>query len=145
MAMSADYRPISVERTPLFEGEAGAAGFAFYFSKAALFTIRVDGPRQKYYGMRLVPEVLLKPTAVFQGLNRPEYSDGYCYAGRPAEWWIDSKVKAPAPPDAVMLVFIKREFGLVVLDWEWRRADATNKGSPANWQKDFERMIWQTN
>ncbi|MBU4271706.1 MAG: hypothetical protein KKA28_07595 [Planctomycetes bacterium] len=134
MALSIDYLPISVGREPLF-GEEGAH-CCFYTSKAALEKIERNGPSSKYEDAKLIAPTLKAPRVVFEGLNRVEYSDALCYTGEHAE---------VGGREMVFLIFAKREWGLVVFDWEWRLEDSNSPGYPINWTEDFGRQIWPKN
>ncbi len=63
--MSADYMPIAVGRTHLFDGEVGDGGFAFYTSIAALDAIETDGPTWKFADAHLVTQAIEDPVAIF--------------------------------------------------------------------------------
>jgi hypothetical protein len=45
------------------------------------------------------------------------------------------------PHDRVFLVFVEKEFGLVVFDWEWRQA-ANGSGRPVDSDIDFGGIKW---
>jgi len=142
MPMSADYTPISIQRKPLFEAEAGEGGFAVYTSIMALEKIRGDGPEWKYHDAGLLRAALQDPSVIFEGLKRAEFSEGYCYVSRPKRRWTKGGEFEPVPADRVFLVFVKKEWGLVVFDWEWRQC-VNGDVLPVGHKPDFERLIWR--
>jgi hypothetical protein len=109
------------------------------------------GPAWKFLDARLIPETVDDPTAIFEGLNRQGLEEGVCYVTVPSRRWIrdggeaGGTIEAPSPPGRVFLVFAaRREWGFVILDWEWREADSDNPGCPNDWGRDFGRKIWPT-
>lgn len=137
MPMSADYLKISVDRGPLFPEEGQCSDCHFYFSRSALDKIRKDGPRWKYQKFKLVPPTIESPLVVFEDLRREEYRDGLCYVAKTA----DGDKTGPAAKGYLFLVFVKKEFGLVVFEWDWRRESGCS-GFPENWRTDFGRVAW---
>jgi len=138
MAMSADYLKIKVARGPLFPGEGQCTDCHFYFSRTALDKIRKDGPRWKYNGCKLVPKAIEHPLVVFEDLRREEYTDGFCYVAKPT----GGDLTSPTAKGYLFLVFVKKEYGLVVFEWDWRR-ESGQSGFPENWRTDFGRVAWQ--
>jgi hypothetical protein len=138
MPMSADYLKITVGREPLFPGEGQCTDCHFYFSQSALDKIKRDGPRWKYRKYALVPEAIGNPLVIFEDLRREEYTDGFCYVAKP----VDGDSASPASKGYLFLVFVKKEFGLVVFEWDWRR-ESGRSGFPENWRNDFGRVAWQ--
>lgn len=144
MPLSADYLPIAVGRDPLFAGE-GVSACAFYTSKSALEKIQQDGPAWKLEDARLIPLALRSPNAVFEGLSRPEYSDGLCYAFKPPRAVLENCSADEQMGEMMFLVFTKKEFGVIVFDWEWRPEDPSAPGHPNNWNESFARKVWPKN
>jgi len=138
MPMSADYLKIKVARGPLFPGEGECSDSHFYFSRSALDKIKKDGPRWKYEKYRLVPQAIENPLVIFEDLKREEYRDGLCYAAKPS----DGDLASPVTKGYLFLVFVRKEFGLVVFEWDWRR-ESGQSGFPENWRTDFGRIAWQ--
>ncbi len=63
----------------------------------------------------VLPEVLLKPTAIFAGLTQdtdePRRGVGWlCYVGRPTQCFEDNGRAIPAPRNRVFLVFVNDEW-----------------------------------
>ncbi len=138
MPMPADYLPIKVDRTTLFREEGECEDCHFYFSLSALTKIKKDGPRWKYRKYELVPRVLESPLIVFENLKREEFEDGLAYVGKPC----DDGLANPATMGYLFLVFVRKEFGLVVFEWDWRQ-ESSQPGYPENWGVDFGRVAWQ--
>lgn len=67
-------RPIPGYRGPI-EGISpdGSERWGFYVEIAKVERLQRQGPASKFYDLALIPGVLSKPSAVFQGLQRPEF------------------------------------------------------------------------
>ena len=137
MAMSADYLPIRVDRDVLFEEEGGETRRpSLYLRQSVLETLESHGPELKFADASLITPSLNDPIIVYNGLNRPSICEGYCYVARPSRRMNLGGQYEPVPHDRVFLVFVEKEFGLVVFDWEWRLA-ADGSGRPIDWDIDF--------
>ena len=70
----------------------------------------------------IVPEILLNPTAIFEGLRRDEDEDrtGFgwrCFCGIPQNSYRADGTTAPPYPAQVYLVFVNDE--RVAYNWRW--------------------------
>jgi hypothetical protein len=116
---------------------------SFIIAKAKVENLQRWGPTHKYLELYLVQETLESPDVILAGLNREGLSDSYCYSKVPAARKLSERIEVPFPPDMVFLVFVNRDHrGLVILDWEKRKADPVHYGHPVNWEIDFERRAW---
>jgi hypothetical protein len=141
VAMPSDYLP-APGRDP-HTGEERE----FFVSRSELEKLEEFGPKQKFLDARLIEETLRDPDVIFQGLKRPGYNDGYCYAKVPSCWWFEADsgpIEAPPPPDMVFLVFVRPIWGLVVFDWEWRPEDSSDPYHPEQWKAYFEKKLWES-
>jgi hypothetical protein len=92
----------------------------------------------------IVPMVLQKPTAVFEGLRQDEDEDprgvGWrCYCGIPEHsYWPDGTPGRPYP-NQVYLVFVNDEG--VAYNWRWEKADADDPRLPQNHQTRFKQRV----
>jgi hypothetical protein len=101
------------------------------------------GPSWKFWNLHLLDEILKKPTVIFEGLNRQELDKGYCYSGIASKRMQSKTIALPPPPDLVAVVFVNPDpRGLIVLDWEWRRADPDKPGWPIGWSEHFVRPCY---
>lgn len=96
----------------------------------------------RFHRLRLLPEVLKKPTVVFGGLERPSQEEGICYVGRPPHDFPKERIEVPAPPGKVFLVFVT-ESGKV-FDWRWEKSDTEKPDYPEKWEERFRRILWTT-
>ena len=92
----------------------------------------------------IVPAILQKPTAVFEGLRRDEDEDrwGYgwrCYCGVPAHSYRADGSEAPPYPNQVFLVFVNDEG--VAYNWRWERADAEDPKLPSGHAGRFKTRL----
>lgn len=81
----------------------------------------------------VVPEVLLKPTAIFEGLTQDSDESrrgaGWrCYVGRPGQCFEDDGRSMPAPRNRVFLVFVNDQ--RVAYNWYWCAADPADPTLP---------------
>lgn len=92
----------------------------------------------------IVPAVLQKPTAVFEGLRRDEDEDpggvGWrCYCGIPEHSYRqDGSVAAPYS-NQVYLVFVNDDG--VAYNWRWERADLDKPTLPIDYQTRFKKQV----
>ena len=143
MPMSVDYWPLRVDRERRFPEEAGDAGFAFYMSRSALDAIESDGPTWKFEDAKLLESAIRDAVSILEGLKRKEYEDGYCYVAKPPCRSNGDGQQERSPKDQVFLVFAKKEFGLVVFEWEWRKVDPKDSDLPVGQNPDFGSLKWR--
>jgi len=92
----------------------------------------------------IVPAVLQKPAAIFEGLRSDEDEDprGYgwrCYCGLPEKSYRADGAAAPPYRGQVYLVFIDDEG--VAYNWRWERADHDNPTVPLNHATRFKQRL----
>ena len=92
----------------------------------------------------IVPEILQKPTAIFEGLRRDEDEDrwGYgwrCYCGVPQHSYRADGTEARPYADQVYLVFVNDE--RVAYNWRWERADENDRRLPVDYEARFNRRL----
>lgn len=80
--------------------------------------------------------VLNCPSAIFQGLKRSNFENGFAYSGLGT---------VDFPKQFVFLVFVEYDEDVnkfFVLDWERRKHSDVFSGHPEGWQEDFETRLW---
>lgn len=92
----------------------------------------------------VLPQVLIRPSAVFEGLTREQEQDrrghGWrCYCGTPDHCFEDDGKQYPAPPGQVFLVFINDDG--IAYNWRWEKADGANAGLPIGYATRFQRRL----
>ena len=92
----------------------------------------------------IVPEILQKPAAIFEGLRREEDEDprgvGWrCYCGIPEQSYRTDGTKAPPYRGQVYVVFVNDEG--VAYNWRWEKADPDNLNLPADHQTRFKKRL----
>jgi hypothetical protein len=92
----------------------------------------------------IVPMILLRPTAIFEGLRRDEDEDrwGYgwrCYCGVPERRFRPDGTSAPPYLGQVYLVFINDE--RVAYNWRWEKADTDNHTLPVGYELRFKQRL----
>lgn len=92
----------------------------------------------------IVPMILQKPTAIFEGLRRDEDEDprgiGWrCYCGIPERGYSSDGTPGRPYPNQVYLVFVNEEG--VAYNWRWERADADNPTLPQNHDTRFKQRL----
>jgi hypothetical protein len=118
------------------------------------FEVQVSFERMQAVGRRslghakecgyIVPMILQKPTAVFEGLRRDEDEDrgGYgwrCYCGVPEQSYRSDGTSAPPYHGQVYLVFVNDE--RVAYNWRWEKADPENPKVPIGYETRFKQRL----
>jgi len=127
--------PIPVDNIPLGLGQdpfKESGEVEFFISASNLDKIEADGPTWKLADAIHVLTAIKNPDAIFEGLEREEYKDGFCFSFKPPQ----------SPARMVFLIFIMMNMGYVVFDWEWRPEDSDISGHPENWETNFGRREW---
>lgn len=91
-----------------------------------------------------LPEVLLRPTAIFEGLcsNDDEDARGFgwrCYCGIPSVRYRTDGGQIPVPENRVFLAFVNTE--KVVYNWRWEPTDGDRRDLPIDHQSRFKRNL----
>jgi len=90
----------------------------------------------------VVPEILTRPAAIFEGLNREEdldnESDGWlCYSGVPTRAFNKDGLEISPWPAQVFLVFVNSE--KMAYLWYWYACDEDDPCLPQGYQNRFDR------
>jgi hypothetical protein len=90
----------------------------------------------------IVPAILQKPTAIFEGLRKDEDEDpkgvGWrCYCGIPEQSYAADGLAQRPYPNQVYLVFVNEEG--VAYNWRWEKADDDDPRLPKDHQSRFKR------
>ena len=109
--------------------------------------IQAVGRRSMGHAMEcahLVPTVLQRPTAIFEGLRREKDEDrgvgGWrCYCGMPGRAYRRDGTERIPWPGQVYVVFVNHEH--VAYNWRWERCDPDNQDLPEHWQDRFRRRL----
>jgi len=92
---------------------------------------------------KLVPEILQKPKAIFEGLRKEEdqrytKTEGWlCYCGVPSCAYVQNGNKIESRPNEVFLVFVDAE--KVVYLWYWYECDNDDPNIPMDAELRFRR------
>jgi len=92
----------------------------------------------------ILPMILQKPTAIFEGLRSDEDEDrwGYgwrCYCGIPEQSFRPDGSSARPYPGQVYLVFVNDE--KVAYNWRWEKADPDNPRLPVDHETRFKQRL----
>jgi hypothetical protein len=92
----------------------------------------------------ILPTILQRPTAIFEGLrlDEDESREGYgwrCYCGIPEHAYHSDGTERPPYANQVYLVFVNDE--RVAYNWRWERADADDPRLPENHQRRFKKRL----
>ena len=90
----------------------------------------------------IVPHVLQRPTAIFEGLRKDEDEDrrgvGWrCYCGVPPHSYRTDGTECPAYPGQVFLVFVNLD--KVAYNWYWTMADPNDETLPVGHEIRFKK------
>ena len=92
----------------------------------------------------IVPEILQRPTAIFEGLTQEEDEDRrgvgwHCYCGTPSKSYrTDGTVQNPFAGQ-VFLVFVNQDG--IAYNWRWENADPADAKLPENHRLRFKRRL----
>lgn len=138
--------PIPSDQLPIGEGrdKDGNRGASFFVSRTTIEALEQYGPEWKYEDARFIPEAILQPDAIFEGLKRPGQEKSLCYSVRPTHDPDDETETQTLPRYGyVFLVFARSCVGgYEAFDWEWREEDSESPGLPIGHETDFERYTW---
>lgn len=92
----------------------------------------------------IVPHVLQKPTAVFEGLRQDEDEDrrgvGWrCYCGIPLHSYRTDGSEGLPYKKQIYLVFVNRDG--IAYNWRWEKADPSSTDLPINYQTRFKTRL----
>ncbi len=83
-------------------------------------------------------EILLHPSAIFQGLRGEKEESWICYSGQPTKAFHTEGTRRNPYPGQTYLVFVNSE--RVAYDYRWEGADPDFPGRPAGWRTRFTRL-----
>ncbi|MCX5674736.1 MAG: hypothetical protein NTX87_06985 [Planctomycetota bacterium] len=89
----------------------------------------------------LVPEILRKPVAVFGGVRVYEQG-GYCYLGKPADWYIRPNCLVPFPKERIFAVYVNPMCRLYEIQAE--KVEPPSLYRPKGWKDRYEALLWST-
>ena len=92
----------------------------------------------------IVPHVLQKPVAIFEGLREDEDEDrrgvGWrCYCGIPPHSYRPDGTEAPPYQGHVYLVFVNLEG--IAYNWRWEKHDCVNSELPIHYEIRFKKRL----
>ena len=93
-----------------------------------------------FFNLRTAIGVLDAPNRIFYGL-RDLNDGGWCYVGKPKEWWIRETVIVPFPANMVFAIYLRDD--IVVYNIRAEYADPIDTLSPLNWGERYEKVIWK--
>ncbi|ODS31207.1 MAG: hypothetical protein SCARUB_03678 [Candidatus Scalindua rubra] len=119
------------------------------------FSVKVNRKRMQIVARRgkghvyemayVLPEVLMKPKAIFEGLRideeepKDDIIGWHCYVGKPSKAFRSNGQQMEAWPDQVYLVFVNEEN--VVYNWRWEKADSRDLDMPKEYDKRFRKRV----
>jgi hypothetical protein len=92
-----------------------------------------------YENLRAALHVLANPKRIFFGV-RVFNEGGWCYTGRPGEWFIKERVIAPFPKDKVFAVYLNPN--MYVYECRAERSSVDDPFCPVDWQERYRGLTW---
>jgi len=92
------------------------------------------------YNVLCAKHVLEHPVMVFQGI-RPINPGGWCYVGRPDEWYLREGVIVPFPAWLVFAVYLRPD--RIVYEWRAEDADEEDPLAPKGFRERYRRLKWR--
>lgn len=95
----------------------------------------------RYLNLIAARYVLEHPARIFFGVR--EYNEGgWCYTGRPAEWYVKEGVTARFPEGLVFAVYLNPN--MRVYECRAERAADDDALCPVDWQDRYRGLIWKS-
>jgi hypothetical protein len=94
-----------------------------------------------YENLRAAKHVLENPKRIFFGV-RVFNQGGWCYTGRPPEWYIKERAVVPFPKDRVFAVYLNPN--MQVYECRAEYTDAVDPLCPVNWQDRYRGLTWKS-
>lgn len=93
-----------------------------------------------FYNLETAKAVLERPERIF---SRPRFYEegGFCYVGRPREWYVRPACKVPLPRNTVFAVYVNPNGRLYEVRLE--RADADDPACPVDWKRRYGDLLWK--
>jgi hypothetical protein len=96
--------------------------------------------RTRYMNLTCAKQVLNNPQRIFEGIREYEQG-GWCYAGKPTEWYVGDVAEVPFPDGLVFAVYVNRR--LEVYHWRAEKCDRDDRFCPIDWRTRYGGgMIW---
>lgn len=95
----------------------------------------------QYQNLLTATAVLDAPKRIFHG-TRTINEGGWCYVGKPADWFIKENVRAPFPSDKVFSVYLRENFKLYTFRADY--ADSVDNLSPKDWENRYGSLKWKS-
>ena len=94
----------------------------------------------RFENLRAAKYVLENTERIFYGV-REFNKGGWCYTGRPAEWYIRERVVVPFPKELVFAVYLNPRMQVYGCRAEYAADD--DPLSPINWQQRYRGLTWK--
>jgi hypothetical protein len=115
----------------------------FYIRNSLVDRLEEFGPAWKFYDLRLIPDAVRDPTAIYEDLNREGYDDACCYSYKPGFRWAGDSEQEAAPMGRFFVVYCEpASGGLIVMDFGWRAEDPNSPGNPQGWETFKKGKVW---
>jgi len=94
-----------------------------------------------FENLRAANYVLENPKRIFFGV-RAYNQGGWCYTGRPAQWYIKEGALVPFPKERVFAVYLNPNMHVYQCRAEY--ADPVDPLCPVNWQDRYRGLTWKS-
>lgn len=94
----------------------------------------------QYENIRAACFVLENTARIFKGV-RDFNQGGWCFTGRPINWYIREDVVAPFPGNLVYAVYMNPNY--TVYEWRAEKCDAADDLCPVNWRSRYTALVWK--
>lgn len=108
------------------------------FPRALINKVHKTNP-VAFENLRYAKEVLEAPHRIFEG-TREHQRGGWCFVGRPTEWYLREGVIVPFPKDKVFAVYLNPR--MLVYAWRAEPADPEDRSSPLGFKTRYRRQVW---
>jgi len=97
--------------------------------------------RVRYENLRAAKYVLEHTERIFYGVQDSDQG-GWCYVGRPAEWYAAEGVIAPFPDKRIFAVYVNPNMRVYLCRDEY--VDERDARCPENWMIRYRGILWKS-
>ena len=99
----------------------------------------------RFENLRAARHVLIHPKRIYRGIRRDEkdeWTDGWCYVGKPRTIWTKASPETPLANDFVYAVYINERLEIYL--WRVEKSDPDDPLSPVDCKTRYGELKWRS-